>query len=204
MDALPPNALVHLPVLVQEAALNWPEYHHIHYLAGQVEQETCPSLRSKKCWSPRAELKTDREYGFGLGQITITSKFNNFLEAKKLGYGLALWSWEDRYNPRYQLRTLVLMNRSAYGRLKFIASPYERNAMMFSAYNGGMGGVLNDRKVCQAIKGCDPNKWFGNVAEHSLKNKTKVQGYGKSFFDINREYVVNVMRVRSTKYIGEV
>jgi len=72
--------------------------------------------------------------------------------------------------------------------------------MTFSAYNGGLGGALQDRKLCASVPKCNPNLWFGHVAAHSFKNKTKVHGYGQSFYDINREYVVNVLSKRRVKY----
>jgi len=201
MDGLPPNALIYMPVLVEEVRQHWPDFYPVHYLAGQVEQETCPSLKSKICWSPKAELKTSREYGFGLGQLTVTSRFNNFEAARKLHPSLADWKWEERFDARKQLRTMVLMNRNLYRSIKNTHSEYCRIAMMFSAYNGGLGGLRQDRKLCAAQDDCDPGKWFGHVEKYSFRAKTKVQGYGKSFFEINREYVRNILCLRSEKYM---
>lgn len=207
-DELPPGAVKYLPLLADEQRAHWPDVPLRSALAAQVEQETCPSLKHQKCWNPRTELKTAREYGFGLGQLTVTPKFDNFKEARKLDASLADWRFEDRYDPVRQLRTLVLMDRSANRYLvKLVPDARERLAMSFSAYNGGLGGVLSDRRLCGQKPGCDPAKWFGNVELTSLKAKTKVAGYGKSFFDINREYVRNVMIVRRPRYapwFGEV
>ena len=78
--------------------------------------------------------------------------------------------------------------------------------MSFSAYNGGLGGVLQDRRLCAKVAGCDPDRWFGHVEHYSLKARTKSAGYGKSFFDINRGYVRAVMderRQRYTAFFGE-
>lgn len=197
---LPPKAIEYLPVLKQEATI-WPNHLGVDYLAAQIEQETCPSLRSKKCWNPNTELKTDREYGFGLGQITITRKFNNFESSKQLDSTLRDWSFDDRFNAAKQMRVLILMDRNLNRRLTaLIPDPHERYAMTLSAYNGGMGGVLSDRRLCAQHSACDPKKWFGHVEMQSNKAKSKVAGYGKSFYDINREYVRNVMLVRRDKY----
>jgi hypothetical protein len=38
------------------------------------------------------------------------------------------------------------------------------------------------------------------VAEYSMKAKEPQPGYGKSFYQINREYVYYVMRDRPVKY----
>lgn len=201
MDALPPNAVTYLPVLVQEVRTHWPEFDFGYLIAGQVEQETCYNLKHKKCWNPRAELKTAREYGFGLGQLTITAKFNNFEEAKKLHGSLHDWDFSERYDPARQLRVMVLMDRNMYRAIKNADDEAERIAMMFSAYNGGLGGLNQDRKLCAGQDGCNPGLWFGHVENTSFKKKTKTQGYGKSFFEINREYVTNIMFKRSDKYL---
>lgn len=202
---LPPNAALHLPTLQAEKDKYWPDAPYPEMLAAQVEKETCITLKHARCWSPRAELKTSREYGFGLGQITITKAFDNFANARKLDSSLADWAFEDRYDAARQLRVLVLMNRAEYGAFgRVAASTWERQAMAFSAYNGGRGGVMADRRVCAATAGCDPARWFGHVAHTSLKAKVAAQGYGKSFFQINREYVEELMLRRRAKYLGHV
>jgi len=205
---LPPGALTYLPMLSIEQKNHWPDAPMRSALAAQVEQETCASLKSAKCWNPHTELKTSREYGFGLGQLTVTPKFNNFKEARKLDVSLRDWQFADRYDPARQLRTLVLMDRAGYRRLaSLVPDDRERLAMAFSAYNGGMGGVLQDRRLCASIAGCDPSRWFGNVELHSLKARAKTAGYGKSFYDINRGYVRSVMidrRPRYAPFFGEV
>lgn len=196
---IPERASLYIPVLKNQISQVWPLIPSPVSLAGQIEQETCPSLSHKKCWNPRAELTTDREYGFGVGQITVTSRFNNFDEIKKLDAKLKSWKWEDRYNPDRQLRALVVMNRSAFAKLPFASDDHERMAFMLSAYNGGLGGVMQDRRLA-ASKGADPNKWFGNVELYSFKSKTKARGYGQSFFEVNRGYVRNILTVRMQKY----
>jgi len=196
---VPERAFIYIPVLKAQISDAWPSIPIPVSLAGQIEQETCPSLTHRKCWNPKAELKTSREYGFGLGQLTVTSQFNNFEGIKKADAKLKSWKWEDRYDPKRQLRALVVMNRNLYARLGFARDPVERMAFMFSAYNGGLGGVLQDRRLARS-RGGDPDRWFGHVEKHSYKAKTKVKGYGKSFFEVNREYVRNILKVRMGKY----
>jgi len=198
---LPAGAVQYLPVLAAEQQAHWPDAPLRSAMAAQVEQETCPSLTSTKCWNPRTELKTSREYGFGLGQLTVTPSFDNFAAARKLDPSLADWKYADRFDAARQLRTMVLMDRASYRYLAaMVPDSRERLAMAFSAYNGGLGGVLSDRRLCAQVKGCNPALWFGNVEKTSLKAKTKTAGYGKSFFDINREYVRNVMDLRRGRY----
>jgi hypothetical protein len=202
-ETLPPLSIKYSGALIAALKSGWSENPYPYFLAGQIEQETCTSVTSKKCWNPTTELKTSREYGFGLGQITITEKFNNFDYVKSLSPELKSWKWENRYDPYYQILALVALDKLNYGKLKFkIDNEIDKQAFMFSAYNGGLGGVLQDRRLCatKLPSDCDPSKWFGNVEKYSFKSKTKVSGYGKSFFDVNREYVKNVIYIRSGKY----
>lgn len=199
-QAIPENAKKYAPLLRQELEVHWKDLKERSVLAGQVEQETCVSLKSSRCWSPTTELKTDREYGFGLGQITVTKRFDNFEESRKLDKSLASWKWENRYDPSLQLRVLVLMDKQLYN--KFPSSIEEKLAFMLASYNGGYGGIMNDRRLCEGTGGCNPNKWFGNVENTSFKSKIKPPQYGKSFFEINREYPRNILQVRSQKYVN--
>jgi hypothetical protein len=201
-EDLPPGARMYGPVLKREMSAHWQGMPLPSALAAQVEQETCPSVKSSLCWNPRTELRTSREYGFGLGQITVTAKFNNFDAAKRLDRSLSDWRWDERFVPDRQLRALVLMNKQCFQRLRYVEDDYERLAMSFSCYNGGLGGVLADQRLCAARKGCAPGVWFGHVELTSRKGKTAVAGYGQSFFEINRSYVRNVMIARRGKYVA--
>jgi hypothetical protein len=201
----PPLAKLYLPTLKVEVAKFWPEASPWSIMAAQVEQESCVSLKSKRCWNPKVELKTDREYGFGLGQLTITSKFNAFEEVRAMDKSMAGWQWEDRYNASYQLRAIVLKNRANYRQMvKYSKDVQSQMAFTIAAYNGGLGGLIKDRVLCKNTQGCDPSLWFGHVERTSNKSRTPVKGYGKSFFDINREYVTNIVNLqpRRAKYVS--
>lgn len=196
---LPPRASRYVVILWDEIGTHWARIPQPESIAGQVEKESCITLKHSKCWSPRAELKTSREYGFGLGQITITSRFDNFAAAKGLHESLRGWQWEDRYNARYQLRTMVLMMRGGFNSLAFIPDPTTRLIMSQVAYNSGRAGLLNDRRLCAGLAGCDPNQWYGNVEGHSTKSRVAAKGYGKSFYEISREYPPSIA-AKSVKY----
>lgn len=204
-DTLPPQAYQYIPVLKSEQQQYWPDMPKPTALAAQVEQETCPSLKSRQCWNPRAELRTSRERGVGLGQVTRTARFDTLAELKKsYPTQLAGWSWDNNsiYDPHLQLRGLVLGDLRVWRVVLGAANDHERLAMTLAAYNGGVGGLLSDRKLCAATPHCDSRYWFSNVAKTSLKQKTVVSGYGQSFFDINRGYVTNILGVRLTHYEG--
>ena len=210
---IPKNARTHIPVLNSVLAERWPDVYNPWYLAGQIEQETCTSLKSPKCWSTHAELKTYREYGFGLGQLTITynkngtERFNTFKDVQTLDKSLKGWKFSDRYDPNKQIRALVAMDRSNWYKISGVSDPNEHSAMMFVSYNAGYGRVLSDRRLCKAESTkknpCDESKWFGNAENHSyLKAIHPAKGYSKTFFQTSREYPRNIIFTRSPKYKG--
>lgn len=175
-----------IPVLCAAMAQFWADMPMPGSLGAQIEQESR--------WNPRAELKTAREYGVGLGQLTITPAFNNFDTIKRQQPALRDWAWADRYQPRPQMIALLTMDRSGYESCgPLMGSARDALACAFSSYNGGFGGFKSDRRVCANTSGCDPRVWFGNVALTSLKAKTVVKGYGQSFYQINRMYVQRLL-----------
>jgi hypothetical protein len=203
---VPPQALEHLPTLVGKQRSIWPDAPMPSFLAAQVEQESCISLKHPRCWNPRVELKTSREYGFGLGQTTIayrqdgSVRFNKWAELRTRYPSLRDWTWENRFDPAFQLTALVEMDKSIYKLWPDAASTRDRLGFTLSAYNGGEGGVRQDRLLCRNTPGCDPARWDGNVERYSLKSKIANAGYGKSAFEINREYPRNVLGIRRPKY----
>ena len=80
------------------------------------------------------------------------------------------------------------------------ATPSDATAMMFACYNGGAGGLKSDRLVCRNTRGCDPTRWWRNVELTSNKSRQAWQGYGKSAFEINREYPRLIFTVREPRY----
>jgi hypothetical protein len=205
---LPPKAVQGLPVLDAEITAHWPSMPLRSVLGALVDKETCYSRTHPKCWSPRAELKTKREYGFGWGQLTVayrgdgSERFNAFRDVKRLDRALAGWTWENRYEPKMQARALVVMNRTCFNRMReLVADEFNALALCDAAYNGGMGGMLAERRMCAARPGCDPDKWFGHVELHSTKSRKAWDGYGESAFDINRGHVKAVMVTRRPPYI---
>lgn len=203
---VPANAVHYLPLLHALQLGVWPDAPMPSFLAAQVEKESCITLRHSRCWNPRAELKTSREYGFGFGQITRayradgSVRFDKFSELKAAHASLRDWTWENRYDARYQLLALVEMDKSIYGRQRGAASVLDRLAFTLSAYNGGESGLLQDRRLCGNTKGCDQSRWFSHVENTSLKSRKAVAGYGQSFFSINRGYVREIIYDRRLKY----
>ncbi|GAA5787313.1 hypothetical protein [Chitiniphilus shinanonensis] len=203
---LPDNARRNLPILVEEQARWWPALRTPSVLAAQVEQETCASLHSAACWNERAELKTSREYGFGLGQCTTayradgSERFSCHGELRaRHPEALAMWSWRNRYDARLQLRALVLQDKALHAATaRHAATEQDALAFMLNQYNAGPGMLARSRADCARRAGCDPGRWFGHVARAAGPSKTA--GYTRSFYAISREYVHNVLAVRRARY----
>lgn len=204
-DALPSGFAKYGATLKAEQVRYWPDHPYPAVLAALVEQESCISLKSKGCWNPAAKLKTDREEGAGMGQITRAYRADGSLRFDSLAglrnqYGgdLAELSWGSVYRrPDLQLRAIVLMSRDA-------ARPFRAAPSMLAfgdaAYNGGAGGVQKERRACKMTPGCDAGLWFDHVELHCLKSRQPLYG-GRNACDINREHVRNVFLVRLCKYV---
>lgn len=199
-NEVPKNFLAHKDTLIKVLSTSWPDITIPSAVAGLIEQETCYSLTHSKCWSRFAKLETAREYGFGLGQLTVTSRFNAFEEVKALDSRLKDWKWDERFNAEYQMIAIVSMLKRNHRIFRGAETDNDQYAFALAAYNGGIGGIQADQRICRNTKGCNPNLWWGNVEKTSLKKKTAVKGYGLSFFEINRKYPVNVLKIRRMKY----
>lgn len=203
---LPAGFATYGPVLKAEQKRIWPSHPDPAALAALVEQESCISLKSKGCWNPAASLKSAREEGAGLGQITRAYRADGSVRFDALAdlrarYGaeLGAWSWSNVYQrPDLQLRAIVLMSRDAAK--PFRAAP---DWLVFgdAAYNGGPEGVQRERRACALTRGCDPGRWFGHVELHCLKSRQPIYG-GRSACDINREHPHNVFLVRRPRYVA--
>lgn len=203
---LPAGFTTYGPVLKSEQRRLWPDHPDPAVLAALVEQESCPSLRSRMCWNPAAQLKSAREEGAGLGQLTRAYRKDGTQRMDSLAglrsqYGAELGelSWSTIYQrPDLQLRAMVLMSRDATR--TFRAAP-AMLAFGDAAYNGGAGGVQQERRACALSPGCDPGQWFGAVERHCLKSHEPLYGQ-RDACTINREHVRNVILVRRPKYEG--
>lgn len=204
---VPAGAVRYAPLLAERQHAVWPQAPEPWTLGGLVEQESCITLKHSRCWNPRAELKTSREYGFGFGQVTVaynadgSERFNKFTELRTAHASLRDWTWANRYDPAYQLTAVVEMTAALWRRIPPAASVTDQWAMTLSSYNGGIGALLQDRRLCANTTGCDPTRWFGNVEKTSLKSKAPQPGYGnRSWFAINRDHARNVLILRRDKY----
>ncbi len=133
--------------------------------------------------------------------VTKTARFDSLAELRaQFPRELAGWSWDSPtlYDPAFQIRALLLMDRRNHRQLTGVGEP-DRMDMALAAYNGGMGGLIGERQLCRSTRGCDPNRWAGHVEHTSMKRRTPFAGYGQSPFHINRAYSPGV-RARAEKY----
>lgn len=182
------------PILNEKINKHWNDLKYKHYIAGQIEQESG--------WNPKAELHTSREWGVGLSQITVTPKYNNFLEAKRKYKELTKWEWSDKFNIEYQLTFLILENKSLYNSVKKLFKD-EVNIMAgeFMSYNSGYGAVLQRRALCKTTKGCDYSLFFGGINKVKMNYENRIL-YGMELWKMRNDYPEKIIFKLSNKYIG--
>ncbi len=205
-DTIPKRAKPLLDTVYKEQKKFRPDIIFPSYVPALIEHESCLSLTHSKCWSPRSELKTKREHGVGLGQLTKAynkkgkKRFDTLRSlARKYPKELGGLKWSTiKQRPDLQIRAILITLKEADDRLPLSINSWERMAMVDSAYNGGMGGLRRDRKLCGLRKNCDPTKWFRNVEKTCTKSKRVLYGR-RNACDINRHHVRDVVR-RIPKY----
>lgn len=205
---IPTGAEKYRITLKAEQMQHWRDHPRPEFIPSLIEHESCISLRHSRCWNPESRLKSAREEGAGLGQITRAwhpdgrLRFDALQEMRDRHPALREWSWQNVYNrPDLQLRAVVLKLRDDFQALRAIEDPEVRLHFVDAAYNGGRGGVNNDRRACQIKPGCDPQIWFGHV-EHTCTKSRQPLYAGRSACDINRHHVHDVINVRAPKYRG--
>lgn len=206
-DYIPPRAYEYKYTLLNEITTIFPELPEYNYVPSLIELESCISLTHSRCWSPTSQLKTRREEGAGLFQITRaynsdgTLRFDT-LQAMKDRYKEYLHelSWKNVYQrPDLQIRLGILLIRDLYYKLAMIEDEYERLKFVDSAYNGGLKWTYRERRACSLARNCNENIWFDNVEKYCLKSKKIL--YGKrSACDINRDHTKDVFLYRLPKY----
>lgn len=204
---IPPQAFTYKSAIDQELETYFAKLPERNYVPALIEHESCQYLTHRKCWNSVSQLKTSRELGVGLGQITkaYTSdgklRFDSLTDLRtQYKRDLAEVSWDTiAQRPDLQIRMIVLMLRDSWNRLYEVQDTMSRIAMMDAAYNGGLGGVNKERRVCGLTKGCDPQQWFGHVETHCLKSKKILYGV-RSACMINRDHVRLVLVETLPKY----
>lgn len=205
---IPVNADKYLPLLKYQQEQIWPDNAMPYYLGALVEKESCYTLTNKRCWDPTSRLKTDREEGAGLFQLTRAYKTNgtvrfDTLTDLSLKYSRYLrdLSWSNVYQrPDLQLSAGILLSKENWDRLYNIKGTANRMYFTDASYNQGIGNTFRQMRLCGLTKGCDPQYWFGNV--DSQCTNTKILYGTRSACDINRDHVNDIFNIRLNKYKG--
>ena len=209
---IPVQAPEHLPALSSAINQHWPALPQRHLLAGQIEKESCISLTHSRCWNATSRLKTAREEGAGLAQITRAwhttgaragqLRFDALQELKDKHPGLlGGLNWSNVYQrPDLQLLVVVLKNRDNALRFSGVA-PDQHSHFWLTSYNRGVGGVQAEMRACQLQTGCDPRRWVGHVERTCTASRQPLYA-GRSACDISRAYAPDIINVRAPKYRG--
>jgi hypothetical protein len=188
--AIPAGAAKNLPVMKKAFLSIWPQAPMLHIPAGQVEQESS--------WNEHATLKTPRELGRGLCQMTITKSFNIYLSAVQYK-ALKGWDWKTSpYDPEKQLTFLAYQDRDNFNASKAI-NDEERWKMACVRYNAGEGRI-NSRRRYAIAKGIPTDRWTGGLelAHSSLENSLL---YGATLWKTVNAYPALIFK-KAEKYKG--
>ena len=197
---IPANAVRYLPMVIVETDRGWPDVPTVAYVPALIHHESCITDTHSRCWSPASELRTSREQGLGLGQLSRawradgSLRFDSLADMRQRYPQLRELSWRTlKDRPDLQIRALVLMSVENWKALGTVPGAFDRLAMADAAYNGGLAGLQSERRACRLASDCDPSRWFGNVERFCLKSKVALYG-GRSACDINRAHVTLVFR----------
>jgi hypothetical protein len=204
---IPPQAFKYKDIINSEITQYFPNIPTKNYIPALAEHESCISLTNKKCWNSFSQLKSKREEGGGIFQVTRaynkdgTIRFDSLSNMQRTyKQDLKEANWGIIYQrPDIQIRIGVLMVRDDYKKLYNVSNEMNRLQMTDSSYNGGLKAVLDARRACGMALNCDPNIWFGNVEKYLNKSRKPIYGT-RSPYDINTHHVEDVFHYRLPKY----
>jgi len=204
---IPKNAYKYMDLVELNSIIITKQVNYVPYFDALIEQESCISLTSKRCWNPKARLKTKREEGAGFFQITRVFYPNGLVKWDMLRnlrlrhpQYLKNLTWKNIYNkPNLQILAGILLWWS--NRDLFINKVDKDSFIWFmdSCYNGGYGYLYREMVKCKLTKGCDPRKWFGNVAKMKSGRARHILYGHRTAWDINRDHV-RLVKERMGKY----
>jgi len=208
---IPQNAYDYLPQVYEEVARIIPELSTPYYFPALIEHESCicirPSRRCRRCFNPRSRLKTWREEGAGLFQLTRTFYRNGRVKwdivrtlKRENPELLSELNWYNIYDrPDLQIRAGLILWKSNWNRLSSNIDEENRRRFADAIFNGGWKFFNRERKTCGLRYDCDPNVWYGNVADISSGRNRRALYSGKTAWQINRRHVRDV-EARMNKY----
>ena len=148
---IPPQAFEHIPSVNKAITTYWPDHPAYHYFGGLIEHESCISLKHSRCWNAKSRLKTQREEGAGLGQLTrVYGRFDALEELRAIHKTeLKELSWDNIYvRPDLQIRAVVLKIQDNYKQFNNIPDPIVRMQVTDASYNQGVGKTKKEIMLC--------------------------------------------------------
>lgn len=204
---IPPQAFEYKEIIHTEISTFFPNIPEYNYVPALIEHESCISLRHSRCWKSTSELRSAREQGVGLGQVTRafredgSIRFDTLSNLKNMYKSeLKEASWDIIKNrPDLQIRMIVLLLRTDNKQLYNIEDELVRLHFTDSAYNGGIRDVHRSRRACGLAKNCNPQFWFDHV-ENYIQKSNKILYGNRSAKMINAHHVSDVFKTRLPKY----
>ena len=162
-NTIPALAYKLKPQLIREVRFWWSVDYQPTIFFGQIHQESI--------WNPQAISP--------VGAMGLTQ------------YMPKTWDWitnlypkefkdSDCYDPKYAIRGMIIYDKWLIDRI----DSDEKEPMMLSSYNGGLGNLCKDRKLTEHYGG-DPDRWWFNVELYSHRHP--------SAFRENRTYVDRIV-----------
>lgn len=194
--------------LYQEVNRLFPEFYVPPYFGALIEHESCITLKHSKCWNPESRLKTSREEGAGLPQLTRayhadgSIRFDTLTDlVRKYPKELNGLNWNTVYQrPDLQIRAMILLWKSNFRLFQNKGIDYwNMMAMADASYNAGYGNISNDIQVCKLKANCDPKIWWGNV--NTTCTRKKILYDNRSACDIQKHHVNDVLLNKLDKYV---
>ncbi|HHE3720919.1 transglycosylase SLT domain-containing protein [Pasteurella multocida] len=161
-------------ILMQESHANWGLNAPIAVFAAQVHQESN--------WNVKAISPVGAQ---GLTQFMPST-------AKWIAERYPSLAINQPFNPNWALRALVVYNKYHYNKI-VAKTECDRIAFTLSAYNGGLGWVLRDKKKAK-VQGLDPLLYWNNVEQVNA-------GRSRSNFAENRGYPKRIIYYWQPRYI---
>jgi soluble lytic murein transglycosylase-like protein len=141
-QSIPVRALQFKKLLISNARAVWGLDAPVATMAAQVHQESG--------WRPNAKSP----YAGGLAQFTPGTAADISRKYPEL-------AGNAPYEPAWALRALARYDKDIYN-VQTATTRCDQWAFTLSAYNGGPGWVIRDKRLAKA-NGADPEKWFGHV-----------------------------------------
>lgn len=176
---LPVAAFRHKATLVREARAHMGINPPVATMAAQLHQESGWRVSALSPVGARGMAQ------FMPSTATWIPTIDPSLATTPSGWGVS--------HPAWDIRALVVYDRWLLQRVR-AADPCQRWAFALSAYNGGLGWVIRDKRLASA-KGADPLVWFGSVEVVNA-------GRSRAAWTENRGYPQRILKRHEPRYIA--